>query len=58
MRAEWGVSENNRRAKYYELTAAGRARLSAQTASWQRYVGAISAALATPVQAPSARGTR
>ena len=43
--SEWGVSENNRRAKYYRLTRAGRARLEAETASWQRAVSAISAAL-------------
>ena len=43
--AEWGTSENNRRAKYYRLTRAGRARLEAETASWERAVSAISAAL-------------
>jgi PadR family transcriptional regulator, regulatory protein PadR len=44
--SEWGTSENNRRAKYYRLTRAGRARLEAETASWKRTVSAISAALA------------
>jgi transcriptional regulator len=43
--SEWGVSENNRRAKYYRLTRAGRARLEAETASWKRTVSAIAAAL-------------
>jgi PadR family transcriptional regulator PadR len=43
--SEWGTSENNRRAKYYRLTRAGRARLEAETASWKRTVSAISAAL-------------
>jgi transcriptional regulator len=43
--SEWGVSENNRRAKYYQLTRAGRARLAAETASWRRAASAISAAL-------------
>ena len=43
--SEWGTSENNRRAKYYRLTRAGRARLEAETASWERAVSAISAAL-------------
>ena len=43
--SEWGISENNRRAKYYRLTRAGRARLEAETASWKRAVSAISAAL-------------
>ena len=39
--AEWGLSENNRRAKYYELTAAGRAQLRAKTSRWDRYVDAV-----------------
>jgi transcriptional regulator len=43
--AEWGVSENNRRAKYYELTVAGRKRLREETASWERLVNAMGAAL-------------
>ena len=46
VRTEWGVSENNRRAKYYELTAAGRARLAAQATTWRRHVNAIAGALA------------
>jgi PadR family transcriptional regulator, regulatory protein PadR len=46
---EWGASENNRRAKFYSLTAAGRKRLREETASWQRLVSAMAAALgATP----------
>jgi PadR family transcriptional regulator, regulatory protein PadR len=45
--AEWGVSENNRRAKYYALTAAGRKRLRDETAGWERLVAAMGAALAT-----------
>jgi len=40
--AEWGVSENNRRAKYYALTGAGRKQLRAQTARWARYAAAVS----------------
>ncbi len=48
VRSAWGASENNRRAKYYELTAAGRARLIAQTSSWQRHVDAIAGALSLP----------
>ena len=39
--AEWGVSENNRRAKYYRLTAAGRRALRARTDSWERLVSAV-----------------
>src|SRR5689334_18786013 len=42
---EWGVSENNRRAKYYELTTAGRKRLREETAGWERLVAAMSTAL-------------
>ena len=45
--AEWGVSENNRRAKFYTLTAAGRRRLREETDNWTRLVNAIEAALAT-----------
>ncbi|MEX2177736.1 MAG: PadR family transcriptional regulator [Gemmatimonadaceae bacterium] len=40
--AEWGVSENNRKAKYYSLTPRGRRRLREETATWKRYVSAIS----------------
>ena len=39
--AEWGPSENNRRAKYYRLTAAGRKALKAETAQWERLSSAI-----------------
>jgi PadR family transcriptional regulator, regulatory protein PadR len=47
--SEWGVSENNRRAKFYRLTAAGRQRLGEEVASWNRLAQAIAAALsATP----------
>ena len=45
--AEWGQSENNRRAKYYTLTAAGRRRLREETAGWNRLVSAIAAAMNT-----------
>ena len=43
--AEWGPSENNRRARYYALTAAGRRRLREQTANWRRHSRAIEAVL-------------
>lgn len=43
--AEWAPSENNRRARYYSLTAAGRKRLREETANWRRYVRAIDAVL-------------
>ncbi len=40
--AEWALSENNRRAKYYKLTAAGRKALKTETAQWERLSAAIS----------------
>ena len=43
--AEWGVSDNNRRAKYYALTPAGRRVLRRGADNWRRYAGAISAVL-------------
>src|SRR3954467_6527174 len=43
--AEWGVSENNRRAKFYTLTTAGRKRFKEETASWSRNAAAIETAL-------------
>jgi len=45
--AEWGQSDNNRRAKYYTITAAGRRRLREETAGWNRLTSAIAAALNT-----------
>jgi transcriptional regulator len=44
---EWGLSENNRRAKYYTLTAAGHRRLREEMAGWNRTALAIAAALNT-----------
>jgi transcriptional regulator len=41
VRAKWGASENNRRAKYYELTRAGRRQLSAETAAWAKLTEAV-----------------
>ena len=43
--ASWGASENNRRAKYYKLTAAGRRQLEAETGEWKRIALAMSHAL-------------
>ena len=45
--AEWGVSDNNRQAKYYKLTPAGRRQLAAETETWERFAGAISLILKT-----------
>ena len=39
--ADWGVSENNRRAKYYRLTPVGEAELARELESWERYTGAV-----------------
>ena len=43
--AEWGASENNRQAKFYKLTAAGRRRLDAEREAWARFAGAVEAIL-------------
>jgi transcriptional regulator len=43
--AEWGASENNRRARYYRLTPKGRRRLKAEEAAWRRYVAAVAEVL-------------
>lgn len=45
--AEWGASENNRRAKYYRLTAAGRKQLEAETERWTRLASAIGFVMAS-----------
>jgi transcriptional regulator len=50
LKSEWGTSENNRRAKYYRLTARGRQRLGQEVASWQRLVSAMAQALAAKPQ--------
>jgi PadR family transcriptional regulator PadR len=47
LKARWGTSENNRRAKFYELTVAGRKRLREETDSWNRLASAIASALST-----------
>ncbi|MDX2153694.1 MAG: PadR family transcriptional regulator [Bryobacteraceae bacterium] len=44
---EWGASENNRRAKFYRLTKAGRARLEEEATNWNRFAGAVAMALRT-----------
>ena len=47
IRAEWGVSENNRRAKFYELTRAGRSQLAVEADAWERLTSAVSLLLRT-----------
>jgi PadR family transcriptional regulator, regulatory protein PadR len=46
LKASWGTSDNNRRAKFYELTSTGRKRLREETAGWNRLAAAIASALA------------
>jgi len=46
--ADWGTSENNRRAKYYRLTAAGERHLESERSTWSRYANAVAHALAVP----------
>jgi PadR family transcriptional regulator PadR len=50
LQSEWGTSDNNRRAKFYRLTAAGRRRFREETESWNRLVVAIGAALCAKPQ--------
>ena len=51
LKANWGTSENNRRAKFYELTPAGRKRLREEAANWNRFAAAIASALAARPEA-------
>jgi PadR family transcriptional regulator PadR len=48
---EWGTSDNNRRARYYRLTAAGRRRLGEETVSWNRLAAAVALSLAATPEA-------
>ncbi len=45
IKAEWGASDNNRRAKYYELTRVGRSRLASEAGDWARLIAAVSLVL-------------
>ena len=47
IQAEWGLSENNRRARYYRLTASGRRQLKEQESAWRRYAEAVFKVLET-----------
>ena len=51
--AEWGLSENNRRAKFYQLTAKGRRALDTERASWARYATAVARVFDSPKGATS-----
>ena len=48
--SEWGESENNRRAKYYKLSAAGRRKLESETEKWNRMAGVIAGILRTTAE--------
>ncbi len=47
VKANWAISENNRRAKYYELTASGRKQLATETAAWRKLTSAVDQILGT-----------
>jgi PadR family transcriptional regulator len=47
VQGEWGTSDNNREAKYYRLSAAGRRALAAEMDDWRRYIAAVDLVLAT-----------
>ena len=51
--AEWGLSENNRRAKFYQLTDKGRRALDSERASWTRYAAAVAMVFESPQRAES-----
>jgi len=53
IRSDWGNSENNRRAKFYRLTAAGKRQLEAELATWDRLSSAIALVLGRSAEAPS-----
>ena len=46
LEAEWGLSEKNRKAKYYQLSRSGRQQLRTEISGWERYAGAVSKAIA------------
>jgi PadR family transcriptional regulator PadR len=54
--SEWGVSENNRQAKFYRLTRRGRSRLRVETDNWRKYAAAVFTALDAP--SPKAPGSK
>jgi PadR family transcriptional regulator PadR len=56
LQAEWGVTENNRRARYYKLTPAGRAHLRAETKNWVQYAGTVTGILTTKDARPGTAG--
>ena len=57
IRGEWGVSENNRRAKFYRLTRAGERQLAEEASGWERLSHAVSRAVAASARSASGEGT-
>jgi transcriptional regulator len=55
VKSSWGTSENNRRAKFYELTAAGRAHLASDSRAWWRYAAAVGKVLSATTRPAPAR---
>lgn len=53
LQSDWGVSDNKRKAKFYRLSARGRAQLRTETSSWTRYVEAVSKALRATAPSPA-----
>ena len=51
--SQWGLSDNNRRARYYRLSTVGRQQLKAEVSGWERYARAVSRALAATAGAPA-----
>ena len=49
--ADWGITENNRRARYYSITSAGRTHLRAETSRWVEYADAVTGVLTAPTRA-------
>ena len=56
LQAEWGVTENNRRARYYKLSPAGRAHLRAETKNWVQYADTVTGILTSLRDAAGAGG--
>ena len=55
LKASWGVTENNRRARYYEITASGKAHLKAETTNWLQYARVVTAILSGAAVPQAAR---
>lgn len=51
VRAEWGITDANRRARYYSITTVGKKHLQRETASWMRYANTVTAILGAPKSA-------